>query len=225
MPFPNYIGSHKRLWTREHVLATLKNAGNEIQGMLPCVDANYNEMKKDRLDWPPSRRILEYFGSMGRAWLAAGFSKKRVSLRNINWLPEEDNYLKEHAGEMTLNQMAKYLCRSYQSVRHRLNRELKIRARYNQGYVSASELAKLYGCSCHRIRRALAEGIITGKFDSIRNRWQIDLIDLTPEAKDLLKAPKDTHKTWPTDLGDYYKRYGLKRTMINGKLVRVPFEK
>lgn len=217
MPFQNWQGK-ERLWTRQHVLDGLKSAGNEITGTLPCSDETYLKIKKGRFDWPSVNRIYEYFGSMGRAWLAAGFSKHRVSLRNIKWLPEEDIYLKEHAGVLTIKQMGRHLCRSYQAVRHRLNRDLNIRARYNQGYVSAAELAKLYKCSCHRIRRALKEGIIRGKFDRVRNRWQIDLIDLTTENKALMNAPKDTHKTWPTDLGDYYKRYGLKRTKINGKL-------
>jgi len=37
-------------------------------------------------------------------------------------------------------------------------------------------------------------------------------------AELLLRAPKRTHKSWPTDLGDYYHRYGLRRSNIDGKV-------
>ncbi|MFH0809047.1 MAG: hypothetical protein V2A77_01035, partial [Pseudomonadota bacterium] len=71
------------------------------------------------------------------------------------------------------------------------------------------------------VREALAAGRIKGKFDKTRNRWQVDLADLTPAAQQILTAPKDTWKTHPSDLGDYYRRHGLRRTMVNGRLETV----
>jgi len=220
MPFPNWIGK-QRLWTREKVLDKLSEASKEIRGPLPCADYKWNQIKKGRLDWPPAHRILEYFHGMAWAWLAAGAPMSRVSLKNLAWIPEENEYLLDKAGSVTLKKIASKLGRSYSAVRARLNRHYGIASRHNQGYVSAAELAKEYNCSCHRIRQALAEGKIKGHYDLLRNRWQINLNDLTPEAKKILVRPKRTHKTCPTDLGDYYSRYGLKRTIIDDRLVVV----
>ncbi len=225
MPYPNFIGN-KRFWTRERVLATLNRLVGELQGPLPCHDLVWNRMKKGHLDWPTASRILDYFHSMARAWLATGAPMSRVTLHNQDWLPEEDAYLLDKAGTLTLNNIAERLRRTQPAVRARLNRVHGIASRANQGYLSASELAKEYNCSCHRIRKALAEGKIKGRFDEKRNRWQIDLLDVlkSPVALTILSRPRRTHKYGPTDLGDYYQRYGLKRTLINGQVKVVPKE-
>ena len=34
-------------------------------------------------------------------------------------------------------------------------------------------------------------------------------------------APRGTHKTGPVDRGDYYKRHGLIRKVVNGRTVRL----
>lgn len=213
MPFPNWIGK-KRLWTKEKVIAGLIVAAGEIEGSLPCLDASYSRIKKGHLDWPVAAKVLEYFGAMSRGWLAAGEPMSRISFHNVPWTDEEKAYLFEYAGNHTLKRIAKKLGRSYGAVRGQL-RIKKIVSRYNQGYFSAADLAKEYNCSCHRIRQALADGKIKGRFDRLRNRWQVDLKDLTPEAEEILTRPKRTHKNCPTDLGDYYSRYGIHRTIIN----------
>jgi len=195
-------------------------AAGEIEGPLPCLDASYSRIKKGHLDWPPATRVLEYFGAMARGWLVAGEPLSRVSFHNVPWTEEERTYLLEYAGNHTLKRIAQKLGRSYGAVRGQL-RIKKIASRHNQGYLSAATLAKEYNCSCHRIRQALAEGKIKGRYDRLRNRWQIDLIDLTPEAKEILTRPKRTHKTYPTDLGDYYTRYGLSRRVIDGRVMAV----
>lgn len=219
MPFPNWIGK-KRLWTKERVIAGLVIAAGEIEGPLPCLDLSYSRIKKGHLDWPPATRVLEYFGAISRAWLVAGEPMTRISLHNVPWTEEEKTYLLEYAGNHTLKRIAQKLERSYGAVRGQL-RIKRIASRHNQGYLSAAELAKEYNCSCHRIRQALAEGKIQGRYDRLRNRWQIDLNDLTPEAKEILTRPKRTHKTCPTDLGDYYIRHGLRRHVINGRVMAV----
>lgn len=204
-------------------MAGLVRAASEIQGQLPCRDAAYNGIKKGHLDWPTSHRVLEFFGSMARGWLAAGAPKTRISLQNINWTPTEETYLKAHAGEKTLEEIATYLRRSYGGVKTRLNKNIGISARGNQGFFSAAELAKEFGCPYHRVRTALAEGKIHGKFDRCRNRWQVDLARLTLAAKAILEAPKlHSYKNSPPDLGDYYQRYGLRRQKVNGQMVMVP---
>lgn len=223
MPFPNHIGKN-RYWSKERVTAALAEAIKELRGPLPCYDSDYNHIKEGRLDWPPSRRVLEYYHSMGRAWLAAGANAQRIKLSNVDWAPEEDEFLLDYAGSMTLNDIAQRLRRSYSAVRARLNKTYGIQSRHNQGYMSAAELAREYNCSCHRIRTALREGRIKGRFDRRRNRWEIDLIKIlhSPVAQTILNEPKRTHKTCPTDVGDYCRRYGLKRTLLNGKMVYIP---
>ncbi len=211
MAFPNWIGSHRRLWTREHVVERLAQAAKELPGPLPCCDADYNRLKKGHLDWPTSHRILEYFGSMAHAWLAAGVNKKRVSLSNLAWTREEKAYLLDHAGIDTLEEIAQYLRRSRGAVRRRLH-EIGIKARDNQGFLSAAQLSKEYRCPYHRIRTALAAGQILGVYDPVRNRWNVAIDQLTPEALALLRQPKlHSYKTRQTDLGDYYERYGIRR--------------
>lgn len=210
MPFPNFIGN-KRFWTRERVITALILASREIKGPLPCCDAVYNRIKKGRLDWPTSRRILEYFGAMARAWRAAGAPMSRVTMRNLDWLPEEKEYLLDHAGEVTLAVIAKRLGRSYAAVRKELQ-SFHIRARDNEGYLSAAQMAKELHCSCDRLRRFLNDGMLEGAtLDRIRNRWKINPLSITPDMRVLLTAPRRTHNTWPLDEGDYYARYGIVR--------------
>lgn len=219
MPFPNYIGK-KRLWTKERVITALTAAASEINGPLPCRDALYNQMKKGRMDWPTSRRVLEYFHSMARAWLAVGVDNSRVSLKNIDWSVEEDIYLLDNAGTLTLKSIAARLGRSYAAVRARLGKTFRISARANPGFLSAAELAKEYGCPYQRVRTALQEGKIIGRYDRTRNRWQVDLKDITPVAEEILKAPKlHSYRNSPSDLGDYYQRYGLMRKLIGGRVM------
>jgi len=221
MPFHN-IRCNKGWWTRDRVLTALAQAMKEIQCPLPCADSDWNRIKKGRMDWPTSRKVLEYYGSIARAWLSAGAPREWVTLRNLDWLPHEDAYLIQHAGIKTLAVIAKDLRRSYQSVRGRLSRNIGITARANQGFFSAAELAKEYQCPYYRVRMALRKGQIKGCFDKVRNSWQVDLKDLTPKAKDILKAPKlHSYKTTSSDLGDYYERHGLSRTIIGGKVTVV----
>jgi len=219
LPFPNYIG-RKRFWTKEKVIAGLVAAAGDIKGPLPCVDASYSRIKKGRLDWPPAKRVLDYFGAMARGWLAAGVSRKRVTFHNVPWTEEEREYLLNHAGGYTLERIARRLGRSYGAVRGQL-RIMKIQSRHNQGFWSAAEIAKEFDSPCHRVRNMLRAGRIKGRYDRVRNRWEVDPVAITPEVIILLTAPKITHKTWPTDKGDYYSRYGLCRRIIEDRVTVV----
>ena len=219
MPFPNWIGK-KRLWTREKVIASLVAAAREIEGPLPCLDASYSRIKKGRLDWPPAARILYYFGAMARGWIAAGVPMDRISLHNVPWIEEEREYLFTHAGNYTLKRIARRLHRSYGAVRGQL-RIAGVPSRHNQGFMSAAEIAKEFDSPCHRVRDMLSSGRLKGRYDRKRNRWEVDPVAITPEVIMLLTAPKITHKTWPTDKGDYYLRYGLCRRIIEGRVTVV----
>jgi len=204
---------NRRYWTRERVLDALRLAAVELRGPLPCSDKAWNTVKRGRADWPPAIRILGYFGAMARAWLAAGVQRRRVSLHNVGWTAQEDAYLLEHAGLDTLKSIAVVLGRSYQSVRVRIgSKGFGITARANQGFLSAAEIAKSYGAPYHRVRGLLAAGTIKGLYDRRRNAWRVDPARLTPAIIALLTAPKRTYKSCPPDTGDYYLRYGIRRT-------------
>ena len=223
MAFQNNHGA-KRYWTKDRVITALQAAAKEIQGPLPCRDSKYNAIKKGRYDWPSATRVLEYFHSMANAWLAAGASEERITKNNIDWTADEETYLLDHAGTMTLKQIARKLHRTRNAVRvHLGSKGLGCTARGNNGYLSAAELAQEYNCSCHRIRQALQDGLIPGKYDKVRNRWQIDPFDIltSEKAQEILRRPKRTHKNQPTDTGNYYQRYRIKRVIINGKMLRI----
>ena len=222
MPFPNWQGGRKKLWTRERVVAALAAAAEELRGPLPCSDRPWNEIKRGRLDWPPAVRIYEFFHSMARAWMAAGAPMKRLNFKNVPWLPEEENYLLDKAGTITLTMIGKRLGRSYGSVKTRLNKEKHVKARDNQGFLSAAEVSTEFQCSYSRVCDYLNEGRIKGRYDKLRHRWQVDPNDLSPTIVAMLTRPRRTHKTWPIDTGNYYKRRGLIRKMIDGHLFVVP---
>ena len=202
-------------WTRGRVLEGLRLAAAELDPLPTSSDA-YNRLKKGRMDWPTAGKVLEYFGGMARGWLAAGVSRRRVQLTNSDWTAAEDEYLLTMAGTIRLMDIARALNRSYQAVRVRIgSKGFGLRARQNQGYLTAAEMAKEYRCSYHRLLEFLAKGVLKGKYRSKLHRWEIDPADVRDEIVSLLREPRRTHKTTPLDVGDYYQRYGIRR--INGK--------
>lgn len=208
-------GNH-RYWTRQRVLTALQIAAAEIECPLPCSDRRWNVIKRGRSDWPPATRVLDYFGAMARAWLAAGADRMRITLHNIGWTAEEDAYLLEHAGFDTLKSIAAALGRTYQAVRVRIgSKGFGITARANQGFLSAAEIAREYRAPYHRVRELLSAGTIRGWYDKRRNAWRVDPARLTKTIVSLLTAPKRTYKSCPPDVGDYYRRYGIRRSCRN----------
>jgi hypothetical protein len=220
MPYPNYCGGHKRLWTREKVIEGLRLVASELKGQLPTSDRLYLILKKGRYDWPGVNRIYEYFGSFPDAWFAAGIKESRISCHFKDWTPEEIEYIKEKAGFMSLPAIAKKLHRNQPGIRRKLH-ELKIKARDNQGYFSASMLAKEINTSCHRIRTWCKNGKLPATRSKIRNQWNIDFMAIPPAVMEELRKDRITHKHSPLDLGDYYQRYGPQRTIKDGKVKAV----
>ena len=196
-------------WTRERVLEGLRKAAAEIEGKLPVSDREYRPLKAYK-DWPPLKRIYEYFGSVCRAWYEAGIDPSRYTLRHTEWTGDDAEHLLTYAGEKTLPEIARELHRTTGAVRRHLH-EVGITARSNQGYLSAGEVAREFRCSYNRVRRMLNEGSLPGHFDKVRKRWEVEITDITPEMKALLQAPRRTHKTHPLDMGDYYQRYRIRR--------------
>lgn len=223
---PRWKGSpfgNKRYWTRERVVEGLRRAAAEIRGPLPCGDSAYNRLKKGRMDWPPASRVLGYFHAMARGWLAAGARPSRVSLHNQDWTASEVEYLLEHAGTKTLKAIGRALHRPPSAVRSKLgSKGLRLKARTIQGYLSAAEIAKEYRCPYHRVRDLLISGRLKGRYDRVRNCWRVDSVDLTADVQSLLRAPKtQSYKAVPPDMGDYYERYGIRRALRAGRVIRV----
>lgn len=217
---PNMMGAYL-FWTEQRTLEALKEVTKQLE-ILPTSDDLYNSLKKGRFEWPPACYIYRYFKTFPNAWLIAGVDKSRIDKAHAKWTEEEDEYLLDHAGNVKLEAIAKRLGRSYGSVRGRLRWHNHLKARHNQGYLSAAELAKYFGCSYHRVRRLLLGGLIKGFRSKIRNEWQIDLADIDDETRARLSRPKITHKRSPVDIGDYDIRHGLCRRNIDGRTQRVP---
>jgi hypothetical protein len=213
-------------WTEERVLEGLRKFIAETRGELPTSDDVYMPLQKGRRDLPAALYVYRYFRSFPIAWRAAGAPKSRLNFTNAKWREADVEYLLEHAGTIRLEDIAVHLGRTYQAVRAKIGgKGLGITARANQGLLSASLLAKEFNTSYHRVCTLLAAGNLPGYFNERRHCWQVDLGDLTEEHKALLGAPRDTHKNTPVDRGDYYQRYGLMRTMVDGRLKVVKKER
>jgi len=217
---PNMMGAHL-FWTEQRTLDALKEVAKELK-VLPTSDDLYNSLKKGRFEWPPACYIYRYFRTFPNAWATAGAGKARIDKANAKWTEEEDEYLLDYAGNVKLEAIAKRLGRSYGSVRGRLRWHDHLKARHNQGYLSAAELAKYFGCSYHRVRKLLLDGLIKGYKSKVRNEWQVDFGDIDDEARARLSRAKITHKQSPVDVGDYGVRHGLCRRKIDGRTQRVP---
>jgi len=217
---PNLIGAHL-FWNEQRVLGALREVAEELE-ILPTSDDLYNPLKKGRFEWPPACYIYRYFKTFPNAWAAAGVNKSRIDKAHAKWTEQEDEYLLEHAGNIKLKAIAKRLGRSYGSVRGRLRWHNHLKARHNQGYLSAAELAKYFGCPYQRVRKLLSAGSIKGFRSKVRNEWQVDLADIDDEARAILIRCKITHKQSPTDVGDYDIRHRLCRRKIDGRTQRVP---
>lgn len=198
-------------WTRERMLAALRDFTDRNAGPLPCSDEGYMRLKKHHDEWPPTSRILEEWHSMARAYLAAGAHRSRVTMKNVDWLPDEDEFLLENAGRMKLKTIAARLGRSYAATRSRLGKVHGKRARDVQCYLSACQTAQALTCSLDRVIRFINDGTLPAT--KRLGRWQIDRRD-AEKIRANLTAPRITHRTWPLDVGDYERRYGLRRRRL-----------
>ena len=218
---PYGSGPGKTFWSQERVVEGLQDFAARNRGQLPTSDHVYNELKKGHGDWPTAQKVLEYFGSMANAWAAAGISKKRFNRGWNEWTPEEEEYLLEHAGNKTLRLIGAHLGRSWAACKRRLYELGAGRARDVSGYLSAMQVAKEYNAPLSRVKKLIATGELPARKVQGGHYWRIDFEDITPEIQALLTKTKGTHKSTPPDLGDYERRYGLRRLRVNGLQVRV----
>jgi hypothetical protein len=185
---------HGRWWTKRRTLAALKAYAKVRPDNCPSSDHEWSAIKKGIYELPPAQKVLEYFGTMARAWLAAGVPRDRVKMLATRWSEEEKKYLLERAGIDTLEAIARKLNRSYGSVKSMIGAKgMKITARANQGLWSANQLSHHYGCSYKRVLDALNAGTIPGHRHRQRQTWLVDPADLTPAIEAFLREPPKTH--------------------------------
>jgi hypothetical protein len=206
-PAPGWQKANGRrlYWTDDRVREALRLFRRE-HGRVPNA-ADYNRLIKGDRRFPVAQRVWRYgSGVWSTAWERAGV--RDTSYLWNDWTDEDEDYLLENAGRITLAAIARHLKRSYDACHRRLY-DLGVQARNARGYLTGQECARAYGVPIHRV----LDLVRTGKLAAHKgagNYWQID--PESAEACPELKAPKRTHKNTPADLGDYRQRYGLRRT-------------
>lgn len=161
-------------WTKGRIVKALREFAAENE-QFPTSSHVYNRIKKDRLDMPTSEAILKLWPTMARAWVAVGVERSRLTMLNTRWSRAEKAFLLEHAGTLRLKDIARRLNRSEASVKTMLgSKGLGIKARENQGWLSASRVAKEYACPKSRVYRLIAQGYLKATRDPHRKSWRID---------------------------------------------------
>lgn len=215
----------KHYWDREQTLKGLRAFVEATRGRpLPTSDHDYSVLKKGHMDWPTATRVLEYFGTMADAWAAAGAPKSRYHRGWVAWTQEDDDYLLSHAGEQTLKIIAKQLGRTWQACKRRLYDLGAGRARDVSGYLSMMQVAAEYNCPVTRVKRLIAQGELRAWKVQGGHYWRIDPADCERIAEKLRAPKRHSYKSTPPDLGDYERRYGYRRTIVNGRMERVPVD-
>lgn len=217
---PGY-GRIEKYWTDERVQEGLRDFASKHKGQLPNSDHLYSDLKKGHMEWPTSAAVLEQFGTMADAWAGIGVPKSRFNRGWVPWTQEDDDYLLERAGEVTLKIIAKQLGRSWPACKRRLYDLGAGRARDVAGYLSAMQVAKEYNCPLSRVKKLIASGELPAHRVQGGHYWRIDPEDCE-KLRAVLSAPKTrSYRTTPPSHGDYDRRYGLRRVRVNGRIVRV----
>lgn len=181
-------GRVPQLWSRDACLHFLAEHIANSTGPLPIHD--YNELTKGR-NLPPSQVLRRHFKFIRAAWIEAGAPDERLAHGDApDWTQEEDDYLREHAGDLTRKQIARRLGRTDGAVKTRANKVLGIHFRKNAGYMSATALANRLGIDPTRVLAAINSGALKArKIRGVANRWDIDPLDVKPGIFDQLTAP------------------------------------
>ena len=208
-------GYGRPYWTRERVIAGMRRVREEL-GYFPLQDRHYNPLKRGRLDWPRAELIRALGGGGRSAWrlamIKAGLSKDVPGWSNGAWREDEDEYLLENAGRLTLRRIAFHLGRSYGACRRHLY-DLGTRARDARGYYTGMLLAQELGIPLSRVYDGIATGRLVAHRPPGRPYWQIDP-DSVEVARDWLTAPKRTHSSSPVAPPNYRLARGIRRKAV-----------
>jgi hypothetical protein len=211
-----------RYWTRERVLAGLRAFAAANPGPVPCACREYAQMKKGHMEWPTAGMVLLQFGTMPDAWAEAGVSRARYHRSWVEWTQDDDDYLLERAGSMTLKIIAKKLGRTWPACKRRLYDLGAGRARDVSGYMSAMQVAQEYRCPLSRVTSLIASGALPARKVLGGHYWRIDPADCEAIAGTLRAPKRRSYQGTPPDMGDYDRRYGYRRMIVNGRMERVP---
>lgn len=154
-PRPTYRARYpnRTWWTRERVVAALRRWHRD-HGTAPTSTEEWNELTKgvggrapqDR-PYPSFYGVLRYFRSFREAWTAAGVDVDRI---HQEWTALEDWYLREAAGLVPRDEIARDLKRSPDAVHRRLY-DLGIHSYQQQGW-TLSRIAAATGLTMHTLR-------------------------------------------------------------------------
>ena len=202
-------GYGRRYWTEERIIGALRRIHAEL-GRLPH-DREHTRLCKGRADWPTAETIRR-FGGNGRGCWQRAFRKADVSVRIwafASWSEEDDEFLLEKAGDLTLERIAKRLGRTPGACRRRLF-DRGVRARDSRGWYTGQLLARELNIPVTRIYGAIRSGRLRAVRPPGRPYWQIDP-DSVEENREWLVRAKQTHKSTPPVTTDWYTQRGLKR--------------
>lgn len=126
----------------------------------------YERLKAGDSRFPSVKVIITLFGGL-RSSLAIVGDNSRTQLL---WTREEDDFLRERAGTMTIRTMARRLRRSYLATRHRMF-HLRISHKDNDGRLTAKELANELGIHPDTVVRRVRKGTYKGQL--VSGVWRI----------------------------------------------------
>jgi len=175
------------LWTRPVCLYFLRKWILETDGQLPITD--YNELTKGQ-NLPTATSLYEHFGWIREAWVRAAAPESRMKYaQEPDWSAAEDDFLREHAGEISRLRAAKRLGRSEGAVKRRCYK-LGIFFRQQEGFLSAQQVADQLRVQVHRVYDLIDRELLPAtKPRHARNRWKIDPLKVTPELVEILRKP------------------------------------
>lgn len=211
-------GVGRRYWTEARVIAGMKKLRAEL-GYFPNQPRDYLPLKKGRMDLPRENLIralappLNGQGNRRSAWrnamIRAGLGDQIESWSNGQWTQDEDTFLLENAGLLTLVRVGFHLGRSPGACRRRLY-DHGTRARDARGYYTVQVLAQELNVPPRRVYDAVHSGRLVGQRPNGRPYWQI-CPDSVEENREWLTRPKKTHTSTPPVTVDWYKQHGLRR--------------
>lgn len=186
---------HRKYWTTERVIAGMRAVKEEL-GHFPRNNHGYYPLKKGRDDWPCAVYIFALGGpgrgSWRRALIRAGLQDQVKDMEGMPWRQDEDEFLQENAGSLTLKAIGRRLGRSVGACRRRLY-DFGVRARDCRGFYTASVLAQELNVPLTRVTKAVRLGLLVAEKRGRRPYYQIDPASVEA-ARDWLLRPKQSWK-------------------------------
>lgn len=168
---PGWCGgasAYRKYWTRERVHAALRAYALAHPGRLPRGTPAWNEITRGDPTLPTSGRILQLYGALGNAWrevLGDLDARYRVPLAWVRWTPEEDAFIEQHVGRLSMREIAERLGRTESSLRQHARRALNITPQLAREWWSPAEVAEHFGCPVSRVYYLVWRGILPARRD------------------------------------------------------------